>query len=39
MTAAEGNVVGNVYDKYGTKNPIARYLMSGFLGAVTMSTI
>lgn len=35
MTAADGNVVGNVYDKYGTKNPIARYLMDGFLGAVT----
>ena len=29
------NVVGNVYDKYGTKNPIARALMRGFLGAVT----
>lgn len=29
------NVVGNVYDKYGTKNPIARRLMRGFLGAVT----
>ncbi|MCA9718597.1 MAG: class I SAM-dependent methyltransferase [Myxococcales bacterium] len=29
-----GNIVGNVYDKYGTKNPIARYLMRGFLDAV-----
>jgi 2-polyprenyl-3-methyl-5-hydroxy-6-metoxy-1,4-benzoquinol methylase len=29
-----GNVVGNVYDKYGTKNPIARALMAGFLRAV-----
>jgi 2-polyprenyl-3-methyl-5-hydroxy-6-metoxy-1,4-benzoquinol methylase len=24
---------GNLYDKYGTKNPIARYLMRGFLSA------
>jgi 2-polyprenyl-3-methyl-5-hydroxy-6-metoxy-1,4-benzoquinol methylase len=24
---------GNLYDKYGTKNPIARYLMRGFLAA------
>jgi hypothetical protein len=23
---------GNVYDKYGTSNPIARRLMDGFLG-------
>lgn len=29
------NVVGNFYDKYGTKNPIARALMSGFLSAVS----
>lgn len=29
------NVVGNVYDKYGTRNPIARALMRGFLGGVT----
>lgn len=29
------NVVGNVYDKYGTKNPVARAMMRGFLGAVT----
>jgi len=29
------NVVGNVYDKYGTKNPIARAMMGGFLEAVT----
>lgn len=28
---ADGFVSGNVYDKYRTKNPIARYLMSGFL--------
>jgi 2-polyprenyl-3-methyl-5-hydroxy-6-metoxy-1,4-benzoquinol methylase len=24
---------GNLYDKYGTKNPVARYLMQGFLAA------
>jgi ubiquinone/menaquinone biosynthesis C-methylase UbiE len=30
-----GQVVGNVYDKYGTRNPIARALMNGFLAAVT----
>lgn len=36
MTAeADGGVVGNVYDKYGTQNPIARRLMDGFLGAIT----
>lgn len=29
------NVVGNVYDKYGTRNPIARRLMRGFLDDVT----
>ncbi|MCA9648334.1 MAG: class I SAM-dependent methyltransferase [Myxococcales bacterium] len=34
-TADAGNVVGNVYDKYGTANPIARRLMRGFLDAVT----
>jgi ubiquinone/menaquinone biosynthesis C-methylase UbiE len=33
--ADAGNVLGNVYDKYGTKNPIARALMRGFLDAVT----
>lgn len=33
--ADAGNVVGNVYDKYGTGNPIARYLMDGFLSAVS----
>lgn len=31
----DGNVVGNVYDKYGTKNPIARLLVDGFLKNVT----
>lgn len=34
MSAAPDNVVGNTYDKYGTKNPIARLLMRGFLNAV-----
>jgi ubiquinone/menaquinone biosynthesis C-methylase UbiE len=28
------NIVGNVYDKYGTKNPVARMLMRGFLRGV-----
>jgi 2-polyprenyl-3-methyl-5-hydroxy-6-metoxy-1,4-benzoquinol methylase len=28
-------VVGNLYDKYGTKNPAARLLMRGFLSTVT----
>jgi ubiquinone/menaquinone biosynthesis C-methylase UbiE len=27
-------VAGNVYDKYGTRNPVARWLMDGFLSAV-----
>jgi ubiquinone/menaquinone biosynthesis C-methylase UbiE len=35
MPSTEGNIVGNHYDKYGTKNPIARWLMEGFLRAVT----
>jgi 2-polyprenyl-3-methyl-5-hydroxy-6-metoxy-1,4-benzoquinol methylase len=30
--AAYANVAGNHYDKYGSSNPIARRLMSGFLG-------
>ena len=30
-----GNIVGNVYDKYSTQNPIARALMRGFTDAVT----
>lgn len=33
--ADAGNIVGNVYDKYGTRNPIARALMRGFTGAVS----
>lgn len=32
---ASDNIVGNVYDKYGTRNPVARLLMRGFLDAVT----
>jgi ubiquinone/menaquinone biosynthesis C-methylase UbiE len=28
------NIAGNYYDKYGTKNPLARAMMRGFLGAV-----
>lgn len=28
------NIVGNVYDKYHARNPIARWLMSGFLETV-----
>lgn len=35
MSGAPGNVVGNTYDKYGTTNPVARWLMKGFLDAVT----
>jgi 2-polyprenyl-3-methyl-5-hydroxy-6-metoxy-1,4-benzoquinol methylase len=30
-TASYANVAGNHYDKYGTTNPIARWLMDGFL--------
>jgi ubiquinone/menaquinone biosynthesis C-methylase UbiE len=30
-----GVIVGNVYDKYGSKNTIARALMGGFLRAVS----
>lgn len=30
----DGVVTGNVYDKYGTRNPVARRLMRGFLGSV-----
>jgi len=33
MLQHRGVVVGNTYDKYGTKNPIARALMVGFLRA------
>lgn len=31
----DGIVVGNAYDKYGSKNPIARWLMRGFSGALS----
>jgi ubiquinone/menaquinone biosynthesis C-methylase UbiE len=31
---AKPQPVGNVYDKYGTRNPLARVLMGGFLRAV-----
>ena len=30
-----GVVVGNTYDKYGSQNPIAKRLMSGFSGALS----
>ncbi len=30
---AKGNIGGNHYDKYGSRNPVARRLMAGFLGA------
>lgn len=30
----DGIVVGNTYDKYGTKNPVARYLVNGFSDAL-----
>jgi len=31
----QGVVAGNSYDKYGTRNPLARRLMNGFLATVT----
>ncbi len=31
----DGVIAGNLEDKYGSKNPIARVLMDGFLGNVT----
>jgi 2-polyprenyl-3-methyl-5-hydroxy-6-metoxy-1,4-benzoquinol methylase len=31
----DGVIAGNYYDKYGSKNPIARYLMNGFLESVS----
>lgn len=34
MIVEHGVVAGNVYDKYGTRNPVARRLMKGFLDAV-----
>ena len=35
---AYDNVPGNFYDKYNTQNPIARYLMQGFLSNFDMMT-
>lgn len=35
MNAMTENVVGNFYDKYQSRNPIARLLTQGFLDAVT----
>jgi SAM-dependent methyltransferase len=32
MSVAAAEAGGNVYDKYGTSNPVARRLMAGFLG-------
>ncbi len=32
---ASPTIIGNVYDKYGTNNPIARLMMQGFLRAVS----
>ncbi len=32
---ASPTIVGNVYDKYATSNPIVRWLMQGFLNAVS----
>jgi SAM-dependent methyltransferase len=34
-TPDTSTVVGNVYDKYGTRSPLARLLMDGFLTAVS----
>jgi 2-polyprenyl-3-methyl-5-hydroxy-6-metoxy-1,4-benzoquinol methylase len=31
----QGVVVGNVYDKYGSRNPIVKWLMRGFEGALS----
>lgn len=33
--AEDGIVIGNTYDKYGTSNPVARWLMNGFDEALT----
>ena len=32
----DGTIVGNVYDKYHTRNPIARWLMSRFLRSIAV---
>jgi 2-polyprenyl-3-methyl-5-hydroxy-6-metoxy-1,4-benzoquinol methylase len=34
-----GIVAGNAYDKYGTRNPIARYIMKGFHNALDELTL
>ncbi len=34
MTADRGGPVGNVYDKYGTKNPVSRLLVQRFRGRI-----
>ena len=31
----DGIVIGNTYDKYGTTNPIARWMMNGFDAALS----
>ena len=33
--AEDGIVIGNTYDKYGTRNPIARRMVAGFDGALS----
>jgi len=33
--AEDGVVIGNTYDKYGSKNPIVRRIMAGFSGALS----
>jgi 2-polyprenyl-3-methyl-5-hydroxy-6-metoxy-1,4-benzoquinol methylase len=35
MSAVVSQPEGNYYDKYGTRNPIARHLMAGFLASFT----
>jgi ubiquinone/menaquinone biosynthesis C-methylase UbiE len=35
VKSTSDNIVGNVYDKYGTRNPVARMLMRRFLDSVT----
>lgn len=34
MTADAGGPVGNTYDKYGTKNPVSRFLVDRFTRAI-----
>ena len=35
MSDRSGLIAGNVYDKYGSRNPLVRHLMGGFFGAFT----